>query len=173
MTNLLLKGVFSILVSINFYTLDFQDTDGNTVNMSNFQGKKVLIVNIATGSDKIHQLAGLQQLQQQFNDSLVVVVFPSNSFGHEARNNSEIKEFCHSTYSSTFLIATKSSVTGQGVNSVFSWLASKTQNGEVDAITGGDFQKFLVDKDGMLIGVFSPKINPTDPELISAITTSF
>jgi len=171
MLSLLIKAVFSLTVS--FYTLSFQNTDGNTVSMNNFQGKKVLIVNIATGSEKVNQLAGLQQLQQQYNDSLVVIVFPSNSFGHESRNDNEIKQFCQSGYNSTFIIAAKSTVTGSGVNSVFNWLTNQSQNGEMNAPAGGDFQKFLVDKDGMLIGVFSPKVNPLDNELVQAITTSF
>jgi glutathione peroxidase len=164
---------FSLLLLISFHNLSFQNVDGNTINMSSFQGKKVLIANIATNSDKVNQLAGLQQLQQQYGDSLVVIVFPSNSFGHESRSNTEIKQYCQSNYNSTFIIAAKSSVTGTDINTVFDWLANKTLNGEMDAVTGGDFQKFLVDKDGMLIGVFSPKVSPTDSEIIEAITKSF
>lgn len=161
------------MLLINFHSLSFHNTDGNIVSMNSFPGKKVLIVNIATGSDKVNQLAGLQQLQQQYGDSLVVIVFPSNSFGHESRSNSEIKQFCQSGYSSTFIIAEKSSVSGTGINTVFNWLANVSQNGEMNAPAGGDFQKFLVDKDGMLMGVFSPKISPTDSGLIAAILTSF
>jgi glutathione peroxidase len=171
MIHILLK-IASVLL-INFHSLSFQNVDGNTVNMSSYQGKKVLLVNMATGSNKVSQLAGLQQLQQQYGDSLMVIVFPSNSFGHESRSNSEIKQFCQTNYNSTFIIAEKSAVTGSGNHPVFSWLADKMKNGEMDAVTGGDFQKFLVDKDGMLIGVFSPKVSPTDSEIIEAITTSF
>lgn len=171
MISLLISAVFSI--SVSFYTLSFQDCDGNIINMNNYQGKKVLIVNIATGSEKVSQLTGLQQLQQQYNDSLVVIVFPSNSFGHESRNDSEVKQFCQSGFNSTFIIAAKSPVTGGGINNVFNWLAHHSQNGEMNAPAGGDFQKFLVDRDGMLIGVFSPKVSPLDDELVQAITTSF
>lgn len=171
MLNILLS--FTSLVLVSFHSLSFQNTDGNTISMSSFQGKKVMIVNIATGSEKVSQLIALQQLQQQYNDSLVVIVFPSNSFGYESRNDSEIKQFCLSGYNSTFIIAAKSPVAGTNINPVFSWLASKTKNGEMDAPAGGDFQKFLVDKDGMLIGVFSPKVSPVDSEIIESITTSF
>lgn len=171
MINVLVKVVSIILVS--FHSLNFTDVDNQSVSMSNFQGKKVLIVNIATGSEKVNQLTGLQLLQQQFQDSLVIIVFPNNSFGNESRSNSEIKDFCLTNFNTTFFIANKSSVTGTDINPIFSWLADKTQNGEMNAITGGDFQKFLIDKDGMLMGVFSPKINPTDSALIEAINTNF
>ena len=157
----------------SFYSLSFQNVDGEVVNMNNFQGKKVLIVNIATGSDKIDQLGGLQLLQQQFTDSLVVIVFPSNSFGHETRNNSEIKQFCQSNYNSTFIIASKSSVIGSGIHPVFEWLSKKSENGEMNAPAGADFQKFLIDKDGMLMGVFSSKISPTDSSIIQAVNISY
>ena len=171
MISLLIKVVSYLLIS--FHSLSFTDTDNHTVNMSNFEGKKVLIVNIATGSGSVDQLLGLQQLQEQFQDSLAIIAFPSNSFGNEQRSNSEIKDFCTSSYNSTFIIASKSPVSGNGVNAVFNWLANKSQNGEMDAITGGDFQKFLIDKDGMLMGVFSPKIDPMDDALIAAINTNF
>jgi glutathione peroxidase len=163
----------SALWLVNFHSLSFQDGDGNTISMSSFQNKKVLIVNIGTGSDKVSQLTQLQQLQQQYADSLVVIVFPSSSFGHESRSNAEIKQFCQTGYNSTFLIAAKSSVAGINVNPVFSWLSQRSQNGEMDAPTGNDFQKFLVTRDGMLVGVFSSKTSPLDSELIEAINTSY
>jgi glutathione peroxidase len=165
-------GILSYMLT-SFYALSFQDTDGNTVSMSSFQGKKVMIANVATGSEKAIQLAGLQQLQQQYGDSLVVIVFPSNSFGHESRSNAEIKQFCHNNYNSTFIIAAKSNVSGNGINPVFNWLAHTSQNGQMDGVVGTDFLKFLIDKDGTLIGMFSSKVNPTDGEIIEGITTSF
>jgi glutathione peroxidase len=165
-------GVLSYIIT-SFYSLSFQDVDGNTISMNSFQNKKVLIANIATGSDKVTQLAGLQQLQQQHGDSLVVIVFPSNSFGNENRTNAEIKQFCHTNYNSTFIIAAKSNVAGSGRHPVYTWLAQKTQNGQMDGVTGADYLKFLIDKDGTFIGMFSSKVIPTDPEIVEAITTSF
>lgn len=163
----------TILSLINFYSLSFQNIDGNTINMSNFQGKKILIVNIATGSDKVDQLAGIQQLQQSYGDSLVVIVFPSNSFGHENRSAAAIKNLCKEKYKSTFIIAAQSSVIGVDVNAVFNWLCRKEQNGEVNATISNDFQKFLINTDGTILGIFSSKISPSDPNLISTITTIY
>ena len=160
------------LLLINFHSLSFQ-SDGNTISMSNFQNKKVLIVNIATGSDKAGQLSDLQQLQLQFADSLVIIAFPSNSFGNEPRSDADIRQFCQQNYSTSFLIATKSSVSGSALNPVIGWLADKTKNGELDAAITNDFQKFLITKEGMIVGVFSSKVSPLDADLIEAINMSY
>jgi glutathione peroxidase len=160
-------------VTTNFYSLQFQDIDGNTISMNSFQGKKVLLVNIATGNDKVYQLAGLQQLQQQYQDSLVVIAFPSNSFGKESRTNAEIKTFCDTAYHTTFILASKGPVSGSGAQTVFNWLAHKTANGDIDAAANGDFQKFLVDKTGHVVAMLSSKIKPMDAEMIDAITTNY
>jgi glutathione peroxidase len=171
MLNILL-GILQFTL-VNFHSLSFQDAEGNTINMSSFQNKKVLIVNIATGSDKTAQLAQLQQLQQQYADSLVVIAFPSNSFGHEPRNNAGIKQFCQENYNTSFIIASKSVVAGSGISPVFDWLARKTNNGEMDAPAGNDFVKYLITKDGMLVGVFSSKVSPMDNEITEAINASY
>ncbi|MCX6319482.1 MAG: glutathione peroxidase [Bacteroidetes bacterium] len=168
--NALLMSLAVFVTSI--YNLQFTDTDGNTVQMSNYQNKKILLVNIATGSQKVSQLAGLQQLQQTYGDSLTVIVFPSNSFGNESRTNAEIKQFCQTGYGATFKIAAKSVVSGTGINPVFSWLSQKTENGSIDAAVVKDFQKFLIDKDGKLIGVFGASVAPLDNQVVNAITAN-
>lgn len=161
------------LFLISFHSLTIHDVDGNQVNMNSFGNKKILVVNIATGSEKVSQLAQLQQLQNLYSDSISVIAFPSNSFGHESRSNAQIKQFCTSQYNTSFLIAEKSTVAGASSNAVFAWLANANSNGEINAITGGDFQKFLIDKDGSLIGVFSSKISPLDSSIVNSIMTSY
>lgn len=153
----------------NIYTLQFTDIDGNTISMSQFQGKKILLVNIATGSSRVGQLAQLQQLHEQHGDSLVVIGFPSNSFGHEARNNAGIKQFCTTNYSTGFLLAQKISVNGESIHPVYNWLTKLSENGMIDQIVGNDFQKFLVDETGKLVGAFAPSVNPGAPEFIQQI----
>ncbi|MBN8833417.1 MAG: hypothetical protein BGO53_13955 [Sphingobacteriales bacterium 39-19] len=165
-------GIISFFIT-SFYALSFEDVNGNMVQMSNFQGKKVLISNIATGSPKAGQLAAFQQLQQQYGDSLVVILFPSNSFGSEPRANAAIKMYCDTSLHHTFIIAAKTNVTGSGCHPVFTWLANQSQNGQMNAVTQADFLKFLIDKDGTLIGFFSSKISPDDADIIQGITTTF
>ncbi len=168
----IVSGIIAYILT-SLYSLSFVDTNGNNISMSTFQGKKILITNMATGSDKVSQLAGLQIMQQQFADSLVVIVFPSNSFGNEPKTDAEIKQFCNNNYQNTFIIASKTNVTGSNVNSIFSWLAHSAENGQVNALTQTDFSKYLIDKDGTIIGIYSSKILPTDVSIVHAITTSF
>jgi glutathione peroxidase len=170
--NNLFIGIGTFFI-VSFYSLQFLDINGNTIHMSNFQGKKVLIANIATGSNKVNQLAGLQQLQQQYGDSLVVIVFPSNSFGHEIKTNEEIKDFCETNYHSSFIIGAKCIVKGNGVTPLFNWLAEFTENGSLDGEVANDFQKFLIDGNGKFVAVMSPKLLPTDSTMITAITRSY
>ena len=96
------------MLNSSIYSITISNGPGTNIPLSNYQGKLILIVNIATGSDKVAQLGGLQQLKQQYGDSLVIIGFPSNSFGHESRNNAEIKQFCESNYGVSFLLAAKS-----------------------------------------------------------------
>lgn len=152
------------------YSFQVTDIDNNTINLSNYQGKKILFVNIATGSSQVSQLGQLQQLNQIYGDSLVIIGFPSNSFGHEPRTNIEIKEFCQSQYNISFLLAAKSSVNGGAIQPVYNWLTRQSENGTVNNDVLNDYQKFLVDKDGTLIGVFSSQVLPMDSTLQNAIT---
>jgi glutathione peroxidase len=156
----------------SFFSLQFADIDGNIVSMNTFQGKKILLVNISIDSAKAHQLDQLQQLQEQLPDSLVVIAFPSNSFGHANVADSTIRRICVTDHHATFVIASKVNVAGSNIHPVFDWLAHKAQNGSINAAALGDFQKFLIDKDGTIKAVLSPKIPPLDPGMIEAITAT-
>lgn len=169
MFNKLLIGLM-LVASTSIYTVHFTTIDGNDHSFSLYEGKKVLIVNIATGASRVDQLAGLEQLYQQYHDSLVVIGFPSNSFGHESRSNAEIQAFCESQYGVSFPLSGKVDVKGENMASIYQWFAHSSENGVMDAAVIGDFQKFLVDKNGALIGVFSPLISPMDSTIQNAIT---
>jgi glutathione peroxidase len=160
-------------VVLSFYSLSFLDVNSNVVNTQSFAGKKVLIVNIATNSNKVNQLYGLQQLQQKYKDSLVVLAFPSNSFGNEPKTNSQIKQFLDSSYNLNFIVAAKSNVVGSDKNPIYEWLSSKNNNGDIDGNTSADFVKYLIGTDGKFIAMFSSKVQPLDADIQDAITTSY
>lgn len=157
------------LVTTSIYEKQYVDIDGNNVSMSSYQGKKILLVNIATGNSRISQLTGLQQLHRQYGDSVAIIVFPSNSFGREPRTDSEIKTLCRSNYGVTFQIAAKSDVTGANAQSIYHWLTNINENGVMNDPIRGDFEKFLIDRNGNLIGIFSPRMEPTDSAIIEAL----
>ncbi|RYE20160.1 MAG: glutathione peroxidase [Sphingobacteriales bacterium] len=163
----ILLAITTFIISI--YELQFTDAGGNTVDMNSFREKKILLVNIASGSNRINQLSGLQQLQEQYADSLVVIAFPSNSFGHEARNNTEILQLCQS-YGVTFPVAQVNPVAGAGIQPIYQWLSDSTQNGEMNGVISGDFHKILINSQGEIIAVFAPALEPMDMLIRNAIT---
>ena len=159
----------AMLLQISIYSIHFNTSTGTDTTLADKNGKRILLVNIASNSPKIGQLAGLQQLYAQYHDSLAIVVFPSNSFGHEPLDDAGIRALCQ-TYNTTFDIAAKGTVAGSSPQAIYQWLASSTQNVLTSAVPAGDFHKFLIDKDGSFMGSFSPAMKPTDSIIIAAIT---
>lgn len=159
-----------VLLTSSIYTIPYTKSDGTSGSFASFQGKKILIVNIATGSDKVSQIGQLQNLYEQYQDSLVVIAFPSNSFGNEPKTNAQIKQTCEGVFGTTFIIAQKGPVSGAGILPIYDWLGSQAANGVMNGTVRNDFQKFLVDADGSLVGVFSPDTDPMDISIRNAIT---
>ena len=168
MFKLLLASI--ILLQTSIYTLHFTSSDGSEIDLSAFKGKKLLIVNIATSSPMASQLADLQSLQDQYKDSLVVIAIPSNSFGNESKSDAEIKAFCESNYHTSFLIAQRAEVKGAGIHPLYNWITNQSENGMMQGVILQDFQKYLVDGEGRLIGVFAASVKPTSQTIQDAIT---
>jgi len=161
----ILIHTLSFILQVSIYTLGFSSTSGTSVSMQSFQGKKVLLVNIASGSRYVSQLQELQQLQTQYKDSLVVIGFPSNSFGKEPLEDAAIEAFCKNNYGVTFLLARKAPVLGSDKQALYQWLTRQNENGVMEGEVTGDFQKYLIDQNGNLIGAWAPAIAPTDPSI--------
>jgi glutathione peroxidase len=167
----MLKGLIAVvLFTTSIYSVPFTDINGSANSFNDYQGKKILIVNIATGSDKISQIGQLQKLYQQYQDSLAIVAFPSNSFGKEDQTNAQIKQTCEAVFHTTFIIGQKGPVKGAGILPIYNWLAHQSENGVMNGEVISDFQKFLIDKNGALIGVFTPDTDPMDISIRNAIT---
>jgi glutathione peroxidase len=167
--------MLKLFISIAFvylsgiYDLTLQGADGATINLNDFKGKKILLVNIATSSKYVSQFAGLEQLSQKYKDSLVVIAVPSNSFGHEQKSNAEIVRYLNEQYHIHFLVAGKVGVTGNDQSQVFRWLTHSNQNGEMDNTINSDFWKFLIDENGNLLGTFVSSVQPMNDAIQSAI----
>ncbi|NNV53861.1 glutathione peroxidase [Limnovirga soli] len=144
-------------------------SDSSEIHLSSCTGKKVLIVSIATGSDHVSQLSALEQLQQQYADSLIVIAAPSNSFGNEQLTDSAIVAFVSENYNATYLISGKVQIAGNEIHPLFQWLSQKTLNGVLNNPIVEDFQKFLIDENGNLIGIFSASVEPLSNEIQDAI----
>jgi glutathione peroxidase len=161
----------ALLSLTSLYDLSLPDAAGGTISLSNFRGKKILLVNIATSSRYTSQLASLEQLYQKFKDSLVIIAVPSNSFGHEPRDNSQIEQYLSSEFGVHVIVAGKANVAGSGQHPVFDWLTHRAENTAMDNTINNDFWKFLIDERGHLIGAFVSSVDPMSNAVQTAVQT--
>ena len=150
-----------------------KDIDGKDVDLAQYKGKAVLIVNVASKCGNTPQYAQLQELHKKYADQgLVILGFPANEFGkQEPGTNEQIKEFCTGKYNVSFPMFSKIVVKGEGQAPLYRYLTSK----ETDPKFAGDitwnFEKFLVGRDGRVVARFKPKTKPDAPEVVQAIET--
>ena len=153
------------------YNINVKSIDGKTVDLSQYKGKKILIVNTASECGYTSQYEDLEKLSQQYKDKLVVIGFPSNDFGgQEPGSAEEIQQFCTSKYNVTFPLMEKVNIKSDPVSPVYAWLTTKAMNGVEDADVKWNFNKFLIDENGHYVAHYLSKVKPYDEELISAIT---
>jgi glutathione peroxidase len=154
----------------DLYSYSFTDIDGNEVSMSQFKGKKILIVNVASKCGYTPQYEDLQKLHAQYGDKVVLIGFPCNQFlKQEPGDEAEIKEFCQKNYGVEFLMASKIDVKGNEQHPIYTWLTTKEMNGIEDSKVGWNFQKYLIDENGKYLEKFEPGVNPLDEELTSKL----
>src|SRR5690606_23780367 len=153
----------------NVYQFAITSIDGKKVDLSQFKGKKLLLVNTASKCGYTKQYAGLQELSEKYGDKVVVIGFPANNFGgQEPGSNDEIQGFCEKNFGVTFLLAEKSSVTGDDISPLFAYLTS-AENSDFTGEIKWNFEKFLIDEQGKLIHRFRSKVEPLSQELISKL----
>ncbi len=137
--------------------------DGTTINFADYKGKKILVVNTASECGYTPQYKDLQALYEKYKGKLVIVGFPANDFGgQEPGSNTEIKSFCEKNYGVTFPMTEKVSVKGDDMTPIYQWLTQKTQNGVLDATIKWNFNKFLLDENGIVIAKFDSGTKPMD-----------
>lgn len=170
MSKLLILFIGSVLFfDSSIYTYEAPSINGGTIDFEQYEGKKIFIVNIATGSEHASQLPELEQLYQQHKDSMVVIGFPSNSFGKEPLSNEQIETTLRSTYGITFPLAAKVLVSGDSAHAVYKWLTSKDENGVIKTRIRGDYQKYLINSQGKLVGIFDTATSPISQRVQTAI----
>jgi glutathione peroxidase len=163
----------SCLFVSSIYTKQFTVLTGTNVSMAQYQGKKILLVNIASGSEYAAvQLPQLQQLYHQYKDSLVVIGFPSNDFGKETRTDAELKLLLQNTYHITFPVSVRTGIQDSTANThpIYKWLQNQNENGVMGMKVKTDFEKYLIDKDGTIMAVFGANTKPLDNAIKNAIT---
>lgn len=155
----------------NVYSFNARSIDDEEVSLASFKGKVLLIVNVASRCGFTGQYAGLEKLYTSYaGRGLVVLGFPSNDFlGQEPGTDAEIRSFCTLTYGVTFPMFAKIAVKGADIHPLFAHLTSKDAQPRFGGPVSWNFNKFLVGRDGTLIGRFGSRTKPDDPELVGAI----
>jgi len=155
---------------------DFAATsiDGDEVSLATYQGKVLLIVNVASKCGSTPQYAGLEQLNRTYADQgFAVLGFPSDQFGNqEPGSNAEIKQFCTLTYGVSFPLFAKIDVNGRDAHPLYRWLRRRKSGVFGDAIKW-NFTKFLVGRDGQIIKRYGSAIKPAKlvPDIEAALNS--
>lgn len=145
--------------------------DGTTIDFASFKGKKVLIVNTASECGFTPQYEGLEKLYEAYKDKLVIVGFPCNQFGgQEPGDEKTIQTFCKKNYGVTFPLAAKVDVKGDAIAPIYKWLCNKSENGVLDATIKWNFNKFMLDENGVLLAYFGSSTKPDSQEILNFIS---
>ena len=146
----------------NIYEFSCEDSSGQTIDLSNFKGKTLLIVNTASQCGFTPQYEGLEKLQNNFSSEVFsVLAFPCNQFGgQEPGTNEQITEFCSLNYGNTFPIFSKIDVNGENAHPLFNFLTSEKKGLLGTQKIKWNFTKFLINKDGEPVNRYGSSTTP-------------
>lgn len=151
----------------SLYDIAINSLQGHPIDLSEFKGRKILFVNVASKCGFTPQYKELQKLNDTYNN-IVVIGVPCNQFGkQEPGNSNQIQEFCEVNYGVNFLITEKINVKGSEQHPLYAWLTTKAINGKQNSSVKWNFQKYLVDEDGELLDYFYSITKPTNSRITS------
>ncbi len=153
------------------YSFTMNDIDGRPVTLSQYKGKVLFIVNVASECRFTKQYANLQKLYKRYQkQGFLVLGFPANNFGaQEPGTDAQIKQFCTEQFGITFPLFSKTSVAGDDINPLYAYLTDRSQNPQFGGPITWNFTKFLVDRNGRIVARFHPEETPFDAKVIKAI----
>ena len=156
------------------YDIEVETMTGDTVLLDAYAGKVMLIVNTASKCGFTGQYEGLQALNDKYeSQGLVVLGFPANDFlGQEPGTNEEIQSFCTLNYGVTFPMFAKISVKGKAQHPLYQYLTSQQNNPEFGGKISWNFNKFIIDREGNILGRFGSRTKPENPELMAKLETA-
>jgi len=156
---------------VSIYDFTVNDIDGKPAPLSEFRGKVLLVVNVASRCGFTYQYEGLESIYREYKErGFVVLGFPSNDFlGQEPGTNEQIKEFCALNYGVTFPMFGKIVVKGRNTHPLYRHLTSGGTNGEFAGNITWNFNKFLIGRDGRTLARFGTKEEPTADAVIEAV----
>jgi glutathione peroxidase len=155
----------------NLHSFTVETIEGDQFDLSELEGKKVLVVNTASKCGFTPQYEGLQKLYEKYGtEKFTVIGFPANNFANqEPGSDEQIKQFCTSNFGVTFPMMSKISVKGNDQHPVYQWLTQKKYNGKMDTKVKWNFQKYMIDEQGELVDVAYSRTKPMDDEIVNWI----
>lgn len=160
----LILSLMVLVTSTSIYDFKINSLDGKQIDFSQYKGKTLLIVNVASKCGNTPQYEDLQKLHEQYGNKVVILGFPANNFGaQEPGTNLEIAEFCKANYGVTFQMFEKISVKGDDQHPLYKWLKEKTGQEPT-----WNFCKYLVKPDGT-VTFFNSKVKVSDKQIMDAI----
>ena len=159
-------NLFSKENTMNIYDFEVKTIDGKTISMSQYKGKVLLIVNVASKCGFTKQYEGLENLFEKYKDKdFMVLGFPSNQFANqEPESDDKIKEFCSLTYDVKFDMFSKIDVNGEKESPLYTFLKSSQKGILGTEDIKWNFTKFFVDKNGNVVDRFAPTTTPESIE---------
>ena len=157
----------------SIHSISIEGINGKEIQLSQFKGKKLLIVNVASECDFTPQYGQLEELYELYHDRLTILGCPCNDFGsQELLKEEEIASFCSTMYQVTFPLSKKINIRSTPIHPLYQWLSGKDQNGVSDNEVTWNFQKFALSPDGHLQHVFSPETSPLDDQILNWIAAA-
>ena len=149
------------------YDYKFKSIDGGQINLSDYKGKVIVVVNVASRCGYTPQYEDLQSLYNNYKDKdLVVIGVPTNNFKQEPGSNDQIKDFCETNFGITFPMTEKINVIGANSHPFYKW--AKADHG-ISAIPKWNFHKIIIDKNGKVVDTFASFTKPTSKKFIKSI----
>lgn len=147
------------------YAFSFKTLDGGLIRLSQFAGRPILIVNVASQCGFTPQYAGLKGLQDRFGDKIAIVGVPSNDFNQEPGGADEILATAHGKYGISFPLTEKTNLRGADAHPFYRWAATDRP---LD-VPSWNFHKYLIGRDGRLAAAFPTRVEPMDARVVEAI----
>ena len=164
-------GMMATPASNSIHQFTMTSLDGDEISLDQYKGKVVLIVNVASKCGFTPQYKDLQALYtEKESEGLVILGFPANNFGkQEPGTDTEIESFCTKNYGVSFPMFSKISVKGDDMDPLYQFLTEKDQNEVLDSSVKWNFQKYLIDKNGVLVEMISPSKSVLDKDVRAKI----
>ena len=150
----------------SIYNIEMNSLQNKPIHFSDFKGKHILLVNVASKCGFTPQYKGLEELYKTYKEKLVVIGVPCNQFGkQEPGSSNEIQEFCEANYGVSFLITEKVDVKGINQHPLYSWLTQRKLNNKKSSSVKWNFQKYLISPEGRLIDYYFSITKPMSSKI--------